>query len=307
MLLIGARKMDHDLLGLFESLNDAPSVREQYVRVPIGYPGSKDRSLDYLLPHLPYSNGFCEVFGGTGAAMLARKPSNLEVYNDRYGGITCFYRVLRDAKKKDRLCELIEMSVHSREEFVWCKQSWDTEDVTDDVDRAFRWLYMHQHSFAKKENAFGRATSGKAQQGKAFRNLPKAFYAVHERLRNVQIENLDWRVCLRDYDRHDMVFYLDPTYLGVTRGIYKYEMSVQDHIEMCERIMALEGFVALSGYDNPETHTIYDRYEWDDVKSWEVAQSMQGLAFTDTNNLGGKENTIERGRVREMLWIKEFK
>lgn len=298
--------MDLNLLGLFESMDDTPIVREDFVRAPIGYPGSKDRSLEVILPLLPYSNGYCEPFGGSGAVLLARKPSNLEVYNDRYGGVVAFYRCLRERSKLERLTDMIELSVHSREEFVWCKQTWDSQDVKDDVDRAYRWLYMHQNSFSKKENAFGRATSGKAQQGKAFRNLPKKFWPVHNRLANTQIENLDWRLCLRDYDSDTMVFYLDPSYLGVTRGFYRHELLTKDHIELCERIMNLEGFVAISGYDNPETRAIYDQYKWDDIRTWEL-QAMHGKAFTDTNNLKEHKDNIQGSIAKEILFIKDFK
>lgn len=298
--------MDNVLLGLFESMDETPIIREHFVRVPIGYPGSKDRSLEQLLPLLPYSRAYCEPFGGSAAVLFARKVSDLEIYNDRYAGITCFYRCLRNRDKLEKLIELIDLSVHSREEFIWCKETWDTQDVNDDVDRAYRWLYMHQNSFSKKENAFGRSTHGKGQGGKAFRNLPKNFWPIHHRLHNVQIENLDWRLCLRDYDAHDTVFYLDPTYLGVTRGVYKHELSVQDHVEICERVMALEGFAAISGYDNPETRAVYDKYKWSDVRSWEIFQSMTGMAFTDTNNLAKHESHIQRGKTTEILYIKDF-
>lgn len=297
--------VDQTLLGLFEALDDTPVIREDFVRPPIGYPGAKNRSLDKLLPHLPYRNTYVEPFGGSGAVMFARKPSPLEVYNDRFGGITSFYRCLRDRKMMERLYDLADLTVHSREEFITCKLTWEQEE--DDVLRAFKWYYQHQVSFGNQARHFGRATSGNAQIGARVRNNIQFFEKVHHRLHNVQIENLDWRIMFKDYDSPDTVWYLDPPYVKYSKGMYKHEFTKADHIELCERISKLEGFVALSGYGDKETFEIYNRYQWDDMHEWEARTSMVGLAFTDTNNLQKHEATIKRDSAREVLYIREAK
>jgi DNA adenine methylase len=294
---------DTSLLGLFESMDDTPQIREDYVRVPIGYPGSKNRSLDKIMPHLPYRNTYCEPFGGSAAVLFARKPSNLEVYNDRFGGITTFYRCLRDPEKMKQLFELVDWTIHSREEFIHFKQTWEKEE--DDVLRAFKWYYMHQSSFGNQGRHFGRATSGQAQTGGRIRNNARFFEPVHRRLLNVQIENLDWRVIFRDYDNEETVWYLDPPYVRYSKGMYKHEFKKADHIELCERIQGLKGFVALSGYGDQETFDIYNKYDWDDQFSWQTQSSMEGLAFTDTNNLAEYHDTIKRGVASEILYIRE--
>jgi DNA adenine methylase len=46
-----------------------------------------------------------------------------------------------------------------------------------------------------------------------------------ERMRLVQIENLDWRDCLDRYDDPDAVFYLDPPYVPETRRAGGYRTS----------------------------------------------------------------------------------
>jgi DNA adenine methylase len=73
-----------------------------------------------------------------------------------------------------------------------------------------------------------------------------------ERLRVVQIENLDWRACLERYDHADAVFYLDPPYVPATRraGGYEHELGPEDHEELVERVLALTGVVVISGYDH---------------------------------------------------------
>jgi len=48
-----------------------------------------------VIVEIPYHKIYVEVFGGTGIQLLVKDPSELEVYNDRYGGITEYFD-LRD-------------------------------------------------------------------------------------------------------------------------------------------------------------------------------------------------------------------
>lgn len=109
---------------------------------------------------------------------------------------------------------------------------------------------------------------------------------------------------LKDYRKggKDVVWYLDPPYWGTT-GIYDHEWSINDHIELCERVQDLDGgFVAVSGYDLPN-HPYNNFKFWTDKVSWEVPISMTGIAFTETNNLQAYEGDIKRGTATESLWI----
>lgn len=293
--------MADDLLALFNSLDDTPVVRENFVRAPFGYPGGKSRSLEKLLPLLPYRDAYCEPFGGSGSVLLSRRPSKLEVFNDRYAGVVAFYRCIRDYKKCRELTVRLEPWLHSREEFIWCRETW--KDCEDDVERAARWYYMMVMSFGQQGRHFGRSTKGRSQMASKFHNNLKYFWPCHDRLRHVQVENQDWRECLRDYDQPEMVWYLDPPYVDYSKGMYEHDVTRREHVELLERIQALQGFVALSGYQND----LYDKYPWDQKYEWEVQVSMLGMAFTDTNNLAGREEELKRGKAKEVLWIREAK
>lgn len=292
-----------DLLSQLMALEDTPEVRERIIRAPFGYPGAKSRSIANLLPHLPYRNGFCEPCGGTGVVTFARRPSNLEVLNDRHMGITSFYRCLRDRHKMQQLMDRLHiMTPCSREEFIWARDTWE-DNFLDDIERSARWYYSVIHSFNSKGWSFGRVTKGRAQCAKYYNNFT-LFGPIHNRLQSVQIENLDWRILFKDYNSNDMVWYIDPPYWK-TIGIYKHEWKELEHLELCERIQYLHGFVALSGYDSPD-HP-YNKFKWDDKISWEVQVSMTGMAFTDTNHLAGLEDVIKRGTAKETLWIRDFR
>lgn len=265
------------------------------VRAPLNYPGNKTKSLPYILPILPYHGAYIEVFGGSAAVLFARNPEPLETYNDRFGGICCFYRVIRD--RCEQLIERLELTVHSREEFEWCQATWMS--CQNEVERAARWYYSRYYSFGGKGNGFGRNIKPQTPYaGKLINRLVK-FPQISERLRKVQIENLDWRDIFNDYDQPEAVFYLDPPYCDVKNPSYNTTMTLEDHKQMLDRIFTLKGFVALSGFPNP----LYDhsRYSWTNRITWERRDLMNALAFTEENN----RQKASRGLVTEALWIKE--
>lgn len=281
------------LLNLDNSSDEPVGTREEILRAPFGYLGGKSRSVKTILEHLPYRNTYCEPFGGSAAVLLSRDPVPLEIYNDRYGGVVCFYRCIRDKPKE--LQERLELVVHSREEFLWCKETW--EHCQDEVERAARWYYMIQASFGSLGRNWGRVSSGKGMMGNKILNNLCLFSQIHNRIKNVQIENLDWLLCFKDYDNPETVFYVDPPYIETNdKYVYKHRLSKEDHIKLCNVIFNCEGYVALSSYDN----ALYNSFDWDDIIDWEIATSMTSLAESK-----GKEKTVmKREKVTEKLYIK---
>jgi DNA adenine methylase len=290
--------MSDDLFALFQSLDDESDIREGYQRPPLNYPGTKDKSLEYILPHLPYLNTFVDVFGGSGCVTLARKPSKLDIYNDRHSGLAAFYRCLHDEDKMNSLIEKVGLMPHSRELFTWCKETWQEEQ--DDVNRGAKYYYMVQSSFVGRSEYFGRVKTGTSGIWKKIQNNLELFPAIHERMKTVQIENLDWRTCFKDYDSLDTVFYLDPPY--IESNIYKFGMKKAEHLHMCHEIFKLEGFVALSGFPND----IYDQFDWDEIYEFKIENRVATGAFDANNNMEGLEGTTSRDVKRtECLWLKE--
>lgn len=292
--------MSKDLFSLMMGMAEKErQPRERfYERAAFGWPGGKSKSVENILPHLPYRNSYAEPFGGSGIILLCRRPCNLEIYNDRYGGVVAFYRVLRDKTKLDDLIDRVALCLHSREEFIWSRDTW--KNCEDDIERAARWWYMVTCSFANLGRNFGRALTGKAQFGPKLKSNLRYFTECHIRLQAVQIENLDWREVFDEYDAKDMVWYLDPTYLGTTKGQYEHELSEEDHQELLERCQKLKGFVALSGYDNP----LYNSYKWTKKLQWKkyVTTTPQVENMDKSQEL---QYNQQRGYRTETLWIKE--
>lgn len=271
-------------------------TREAIEKAPFGWHGGKYRSVPHLMQHLPHRRRYVEVFGGSGVTLINRIPSEIEVFNDRFSGVTDFYIVLKDEKLLDRLEETLDLMLTSREMFNFCRDTWDgTNDI---VERAARWYYMIVLSFGGQGRNYGRGLNQTKTVFSRFELLRK----VHNRIRNVQIENQSWETLLPDWDSKDTVFYCDPPYLPetITTKGYKHNMERADHIHLLDQVFKMEGFVAVSGYEND----LYRAYPWDDVVTWKVCVSAKAMAFTESNNQIEDENEREREQRTETLYIK---
>jgi len=270
----------------------------EYIHPPLNYMGNKCGQLDWILPLLPWHETYVEVFGGSGAVLLSKAASKLEVFNDRFSGTVALYQCIQDDELLRQLTEKVQLLPHSREYFAWCRDTWETED--DVVMRALKYYYLVQASFAGRAEMFGRVVNNHNNIPNKLRVGLPLFPAVHRRLQGVQIENLDWQQCVEDFDGPDVLFYLDPPYYG--RDVYGTGFTKKDHIEMCERIFSTEGAVVLSGYENP----IYDQFPWDGVHmNDQVDNRVTARAFDKNNNMEDRQGTMERGVRKEFLWIKE--
>ena len=278
-------------------------VREDFKRLPFSYPGSKLNSLTQILEVLPYRDCYGEGFGGSGVVFLNRKPSKLEIFNDAYSGVTCFFRVVRTPELYEKFMQRISATVHSREEFIWCKNSW--RNCEDEVERAARWYYMIRFAVNGKQIAsFGRSKTPNIRFADYLHNALPLFGPVHQRFRTATIENLSWRTCLHDYDQPGMVWYLDPTYLDAVKT-YESELSADEHRLLVTMVPQLKGFVAVSSYDGPKTNAIYDKAGlWDDKITWKKTTSI-GTQNNNSNIFDDGEITLDRMERTEVLWIRK--
>lgn len=292
-----------NLFHLFEQMDRTSTKRgkDTFIRAPFGYPGGKSRSLGELLHHLPMGRVYVEPFGGSGVVLLNRSASKLEIYNDRYGGVVAFYRCIRDSEKLDSLIDRLDLTVTAKEEWIWCADTWK-DNALDDVERAARWFYMHTYSFSNKGRCWGRQTKSISMSGKV-RDKLSSFTQLHQRFKSVQIENQDWRECIRDYASKETVFYHDPPYfykVSMTK-IYDFGMREEDHRQLLDLIFSSPGFHAISGYAS----SLYDNRDWDERHEWEVYVSVGGRAYTEGNNKLHLKDKEDAKSATEVLWIKD--
>jgi DNA adenine methylase len=249
-----------------------------------------------LLPLVPEHQTFVEVFSGSAALFFAKEVSPLEVINDLHSGLVNFYRVLRDPQESQRFEYLINLTPFSREEFLFCRDTWRGCD--DEVEKAYRWFVMMRQSYGGMGKTFGNSiTDGSKGSGSATRGFLSSIERlpeIHQRLRGVQIENLDFRKLIEKYDRPTTFFYLDPPYVHSTRKStkdYDHEMTNKDHEELIDILLNMEGQAMLSGY----AHPIYERLERAEWKRHDFE--------TTASITNGKQTDISKTKRVESVWL----
>lgn len=225
-------------------------------RIAFGWYGGKYSHLSWLLPLLPYTNHYCEPFGGSAAVLLNREPSPVETYNDLDGEAVNFFRVLRD--QRDALIEAIALTPFSREEFVRAIQ--DPREGLSDLERARRFYIRARQTrtgLAQTASpgrwATCRDTSRRGMGGAVSRWMgsPNGLVEIAARLLRVQIDNRPAVEVIKAYDSKDTLFYCDPPYPHESRGdskAYGFEMTDQEHKNLAKLLHNVKGKVALSSY-----------------------------------------------------------
>lgn len=171
----------------------------------------------------------------------------------------------------------LRLTPFSRSEFALCVRTW--RDQRDEVERARRWYVRVEQAFAGTPltTGWGGEILGRRNGSRARTSLRRLdrLAAIANRLRGVQIEELDWRAVLDRYDHEDAVFYLDPPYIRATRRRprirggkdYAHELSDADHAELVDRVLHLRASVLVSGYDHelyrPLEIAGFERIEFD--------------------------------------------
>lgn len=227
--------------------------------VPFSWFGGKTSHLGWLLPLVdgtPHTT-YVEEFGGSAAVLLNKVPSPVELYNDLYSDVVTFFRVLRT--QREELISLLELTPFSREEFA----DACTRDELTDLECARRFFVVARQvrvglattaSAGRWAYSIRDSRRGMSLTVSRWLSAIDGLEAVANRLREVQIENLDALDVMSRYDSPETLHYIDPPYLMDTRpgGTgYALEYSEAQHVALLEAVKKLKGKVLLSGYRNP--------------------------------------------------------
>jgi DNA adenine methylase len=221
----------------------------EMINSPFKWVGGKSRLRKQIIPLLPKHTCYVELFAGASWVLFGKPPSDVEVLNDIDQEIVTFFRVVKEKP------ELV-----SRAEFKRLA-SLDPAQLTD-IQRAHRFYYLimagwgGELKYPRFQTSISDGGHGNRLIG-ALGTLQERLAPVHERLKTVIIENLDWRVCMDRYDRPGTVMYIDPPYPD-NGANYAYNMrDWKDHQELADRLHKTECKWILSSYDIPEVRSLY--------------------------------------------------
>lgn len=261
-------------------------------RPALRYFGGKWKLADWIVPLLPDHKVYIESFGGGASILLRKRPGKIEVYNDLNSDVVNFFRVLRE--RPADLIQLLDLTPYSREEHTLCRTK--TGDSLEDARRFYvlsaqgRAFSGHFGSKQSSWRKYAKISPGSgahllAQNWAVTDNL----LAVADRLKRVQIENMDAIELIQQYDSPQALHYVDPPYETSTRTSWSYANDTSDDLQLklAQTLNAIEGMAVLSGYRCSQ----YD--EW--YKDW---TRFDKNVLTQASN----QNTA-KATATESIWL----
>lgn len=220
----------------------------------------------WIIANFPPHRVYVEPFGGAWSVGFRKARAAAEVWNDLDGELVNLFRVLRDQVQAAQLVAALRLTPFARAEFFAAY-----EPSADPVERARRLIVRsfmgHGSDSASGQYRTGfRANSNRSGSTPAvdWTNLPDSLDLAVARLRGVIIESRPALQVMATHDSSETLHYVDPPYLHETRarahrrtdngGVYRHELSDQDHLELLSFLRGLQGMVVLSGYPS----AIYD-------------------------------------------------
>lgn len=219
---------------------------------------------------------YVEPFGGAWSVGFRKPRAAAEVWNDLDGELVNLFRVLREPAMAKRLTDALRLTPFARDEF------FDAYRPTRNrVERARRLIVRsfmgHGSDGASGQYRTGfRANSNRSGSTPAvdWINLPDSLEIAVRRLKGVVIESRPALQVMKAHDGPETLFYVDPPYLHETRaranrrtdngGVYRHELTDEQHLELLAFVRTLRGMVVLSGYPS----AVYDEAlaDWHQVE-----------------------------------------
>ena len=217
---------------------------------------------------------YVEPFVGMGGVFLRRtRRAAAEVINDISGDVANLYRVLQE--HYPYFIDHLRWRVTSRAEFQRLL-ALPPERLTD-LQRAARFLYLQRLSFGGRVDGrtFGvdRRTPGRFDVTK----LEPMLADLHERLAGVVVEQLAYGELIRRYDGPDVLFYLDPPYVGGEKDYGPGVFDRGDFERLAEQLAVIAGRFVLSINDTAVSRAAFGSFSIEEVETtWTLGTAAAG-------------------------------
>lgn len=230
------------------------------MKSPLQWVGGKSADADYLANLLPQHSCYVEVFGGGASVLLAKRPSEVEVYNDLNGELVNFFRVVKERPAEFK--SAWRWTLVSREEFYRLRDA-DLSQM-DPIQRAYRFLYLNRAGFAGEMSkpTFGVKARDPSELVLWLKNVEGWVDQLHDRLKFAYIENMPFADLIERWDKSKpgpsgAVFFCDPPYYE-TREYATGTLSEEDHRQLATALGGLKGRFLVTINDHPTIRTLYD-------------------------------------------------
>lgn len=290
----GINRSVNDWYPLFLFSERLSHAERQVVKIksPVSWVGNKSPILHILYALFPLKyDRYIEPFGGSGSVLLGKPtPDKFEVLNDYNHNLVNLFRCMRD-RPMAFIRELGFLTLNARDDFAVLKRFFQKEEFCDDFLeeemeltnillpepeakelRELRSAVQQDHDLRRaamflKLIRYSYSSSGKsfACQPFSVRSLFGLIQDFSKRCENVIIENQDFEVFIRHYDRPGGFIYCDPPYFS-SEYVYECGFTWQDHKRLHDALMNAKSRFLLSYNDCPEIRELYDGCTFFDFK-----------------------------------------
>ncbi len=256
----------------------------------VPYIGGKSYLASWIISQFPEdykTRSYIEVFGGGGWVLYKKERSNLEVYNDLNSNLVNLFRVIRD--NYDEFSHRAEWSLHSREMYQEARAKLKDDKFLNEVEKAMHIAIAQVQSFSGKGGWGYTVNVNKMTNGK-WSPFLRRLELINARLKNVQIECLDFEKLIKKYDGENALFYIDPPYVGVEHyyDTDTNKFRLEDHKRLAELLKNIKGKFVLSYYENELVRKLYK-----DFKIIKKNTSKHSAGVTKQSGIKKKPRAIE--------------
>lgn len=262
------------------------------------YYGGKGRMVTQLLKIAPPHKIYVDPFVGSGALLLNKPRSEVEIVNDLDIGIYKLFSVVSDKQKGKEFIEEIQSVGLDKEIFELAKvEAKNNFQGNNDLETAVLKFIQITASFDStgKSYAKGKFSDVEQYRNRIGKNLPK----ICERLQGTDVLNVNaFDVIEAFIDQPDAFIFIDPPYLKELRGknagnVYSHEMSNMQHDKLLRLIRRAKARIILCGYKNENENDYYD----------EMLLPFGWSSFCIGEYNRPDEMKEERKKGKEFVWV----
>lgn len=235
------------------------------------YPGSDWHLLDELLAVL--SRAPCrrcvlvEVFGGSGlvSQYASRVKFNNIVYNDKDNLLAELHRFVKENPQVLR--EIMSLIPFSRYVHDYISNYVDKHagELRGLVAASFAFYLLNTSRNGEIRASLSVSKVAEKSEPKRLAGKINGILETARRFRDITIENLDFRECIKKYDTQETVFYLDPPYVSTdetSRNYYRLTFDESDTRVLATILNGIRGFYLLKIHEDQLQFYRGLNYKW---------------------------------------------
>jgi DNA adenine methylase len=201
----------------------------------------------------------------------------IEALNDLNGDIVNLFMTVRDHPIE--LLEGIYLLPYARQLFEeWSDQILKTAEPPDRIERAARFYYCLCSGFAGRGPGAGWAfeRSHIRHQPLTWWNRATHIPLIHERLRSVHIDHLDFRRFIANWDAPENFLYCDPPYLETADYKSVPTFTESDHRDLAKLLTNAKAKWLVTTGDHPLMRELYAVFRIETVETQLAVEKVEG-------------------------------